>query len=235
MLVGLIIGVVTGTFLILSLVFVLCCACQGRDAKFIRRCSRDNYDAAEDESNNSLVGGDKNMSSASSNTLEGQYSRTVTTEESSLEMSDARSQSTQLSKQDIPGASLYPPPPSLYDTPAAASNEGYGILPTVNQHQRTLNPLYSAIQRQPGRESVASEELPLPPPPPPPHGVIDTDEEEMSVKGLNPTFKTYLDKTIAVRPLTDRNSLYPPLSPTQSRHCREGTESEKRGLMTSDL
>ena len=99
MLVGLIIGVVTGTFLILSLVFVLCCACQGQNAKFIRRCSRDNYDAAEDESNNSLVGGDKNMSSASSNTLEGQYSRTVTTEESSLEMSDARSQSTQLSKQ----------------------------------------------------------------------------------------------------------------------------------------
>lgn len=170
------------------------------------------------------------MSSASSNTLEGQYSRTVTTEESSLEMSDARSQSTQQSKHDLQVASIYPPPPSLYDTPAC-NNEVYGILPTVNQHHRTLNPLYSALHTVHARQSVVSEELPLPPPPPPPHGISESDEEEMSVKGLNPTFKTFLDKTIAIRPVSDR---YPPLSPNLP-HRREGTASERTGLMATDL
>ena len=211
--VGLIIGVVAGTFLILSLVFILCCACQGKTVKRKKR-----YALVERDSNNSLSGARKNMSNASTNTLEGPC-RSATTEESSLEMSDARSYSTKQSDDmNIVG---YPPPPSLYDTP----NDVYYLLP-VNQHQTKTNPVYN-IQQRPARDSVA-EELPLPPPP---HSIVTIPEcdgeEDLGPNGLNPTFKTFLDKTIAVKPMNIQDHRHTPHSPP--------IKPELRGLITSDL
>lgn len=252
---------VTGTFLILTLVCILCCACQGQSSK-----AQKNYALVERDSNNSLTAGGKVISNASTNTLEAPY-KTASTEESSLEMSDARSHSTKQSDNEIHHVTnYYPPPPSLYDSP---TSNVYGILPTVNQHQTMPNPLYVMSTNSPGRDSLVSEELPLPPPPPPPHGVAPVLEEDddTCVKGLNPTFKTFLDRTIAVKPMnTHLNSHGVPLSPKYNvlsdgsegvllspkynvlsdgregvplnpkyNVISDGSEHERRGLITSDL
>ncbi|XP_067946981.1 uncharacterized protein [Watersipora subatra] len=210
-LLGLIIGVVVGTFFILSLICILCCACQGQNPRRPKH-----YDLADRESDQSLVGELKNDSNASTNTLEGPY-KALSTEESSLDMNDSRSHSAKHSDHDVL-MSAYPPPPTLYDTTPSV----YNILP-VNLHETRPNPLYDMT-----RKSI-SEELPLPPPPLPPHGVSVAveSEEETCVKGLTPSFKNFLDKTIAVKGLSQHRSSS--CSPIQMMGIK------KKGLITSDL
>lgn len=205
----------------LSLIFVLCCACQGQSAKKKEK----KYELVERDSNNSLTGG-KNVSNTSTNTLEAPC-RSMTTEESSLEMSDVRSQSTKHSDHDM-RITAYPPPPSMYDSPA----DVYNILPTVNHHQVKPNPLYNIEH---SRESALAEELPLPPPPIPAHSVVTVEAEEPEesdcVKGLNPTFKTFLDKTIAIKPM----NIYGHRQPHPASGYPRDSNHELKGLITSDL
>lgn len=218
-----------GTFLIIALILVLCCACQGQTKKESRR-----YDLVEQDSNNSLTGGGKNMSNASTNTLETPC-KTVITEESSIGMSDEQSLSTKQSDLD-PHSNLYLPPPTLYDCP----QNTYKIYPNTNQHQNRPNPLYE-MSRSQMTESVISEELPLPPPPPP-HRTTPLQyrggEQENVFRGFNPTFKTFLDKTIAIKsPQLARSNNGQPLRHAHSslRYEGEGEIPERKGLITSAL
>lgn len=223
---------VCGTFLIVSLILILCCACQGQNSNK----PRTSYSpVAYRYSSSSLNGGGKVISNASTNTLENPC-RSATTEDSSLEMSDTRSQSTKLS-DDMRLGNCYVPPPSLYDTPPTPTptDNMYNLLPTLNQHQTRPNPLYGMPQRM-LTPSMMSEELPLPPPPPP-HEV----EEDVCVKGLAPSFKTFLDKTIAIKPnIIHMNSgAYSSThsSPLASPHRfrASSTEQERRSLVTSNV
>lgn len=211
----------TGAFLIISLIFVLCCACQGQS---IQRRRKDDYEYVERNSQNSLIKSGHSGSNDSSNTLDNPYR---TTEESSLELSDITSRTSPHPPTQIAviQENYYPPPPSLYDTEA-----------TTKPTKKPLSPVYASVNKN--RDSVMSDDLPLPPPPPPQRLIHyeESDEEETCIKGLNPSFKTFLDKTIAVSPQPNhqlnqahRNRNYPSLAMDAKQ------PGERMGLITSDL
>jgi len=146
------------------------------------------------------------------------------------------------SESDRPN-SYYPPPPSMYssaehntrpfsyetsdcfyDLPDAGIH--HTEVPLLERHKQTTNPVYSGpVKNKLVRDSIISEDLPLPPPPQahiealtariePPE--LDSDEETC-IKGLSPNFKSFLNRTIAIKPLS-------PTSPTSPRPMRSPTE-----------
>lgn len=234
---------VTGSFLIIALILVLCCACQGRTVRRSRQSYEDkeDLDYMERNSENSLLKSGHSGSNDSSNTLDHPYR---TTEESSLELSDIPSHSSKRSHHFASLDDDYPPPPIIYDH----SPRVHRVSPARNYNAPThhLSPVPILKSPKPvftvradTRDSVMSDDLPLPPPPPPHHFSESETEDETCVKGLSPKFKTFLDKTIAVqpqvaypvkapKPVVSRN--YPSMALDDSQQ-----NNERTGLITSDL
>lgn len=210
----------------------------------------------ERNSEHSLLKAAQSDSNNSSNTLDQPTTRL--TEESSLEMSEAHSHSPHLLPQIPPRNYNYPPPPSIYN----GSSDHYSEIPppkhtdSAGAHNSNIgagrspsNVTYASINKN--RDSIMSADFP--PPPPPQHGYegldLDDEDEETCIKGLNSTFKTHLNQTLAVKPQPPVS----PVSPVRSYHKSypphlsvdgsklppppppERGATEKPGLITSDL
>mgnify|MGYP001792226414 CR=1 FL=1 len=232
---GLIIGVVTGTFLIIALVLVICCACHGSGGS--RRLQHQRYEYMKRNSQHSLIKSGHSGSDHSSNTLDTPY-RSEITEESSLALSDINS-SHSSRPLHLPAQRdyCYPPPPSLYDVPDN-EREHFPQKPVLGSPTFSPNFIYATVNKN-HRETL-QDDFPLPPPPPPHRQNVVHFEDIKSnnvtkVQGLKPSFMTFLDKTIAVKPMPNhhlnRARNYPHLAVDDSADDK----LDKSGLLTSDL